>query len=241
MLYKQVNQKEWLLHDIIPPMLENLKIQLEYAFQTLRNDSIKGFITLTGSYITKAELQIKFANYHPDSPIKATITNSVPYFLEQAQQATNYISLALNRIDTFMMPSYKQATIEFLEDMYQNIEHVLHAFIYPNEASLFPYKVCHPKFFNPPLKQDLVIEFCIQDVFIVCNVFALDYNFLKHGAKAGPDNQHSFVTYKDKPVMILGEIKAQTQSPTLTDLRGSLKLILEWCQTYKQMLLQVEA
>ncbi|KAG1107406.1 hypothetical protein G6F42_016375 [Rhizopus arrhizus] len=110
-----------------------------------RNETIKGFITLTGSHITKAELQIKLANYHQDSPIKATITNTVPYFLEQAQQAINYISLAMNRVEAFTMPSYKQATIELLEDMYQYVDRALHAFDYPNEALLFPYKVCHPK------------------------------------------------------------------------------------------------
>ncbi|KAL9556867.1 hypothetical protein MBANPS3_001654 [Mucor bainieri] len=161
---------------------------------------------------------------------------------EKAQQAINYISLAMNRVEAFTTPSYKQATIEvsLLEDMYQYVDRALHAFDYPNEALLFPYKVCHPKFFSPPLKQDLVIEFCIQDVYIACNIYALDYNFLKHGAKAGSDNQHSFVTYKDKPVMILEEVKTQTQSPTLTELKGTLKLVLEWCQTYKQMLLQIE-
>jgi hypothetical protein len=41
--------------------------------------------------------------------------------------------------------------------------------------------------------------------------------------------------------MILDEVKTQTQSPTLTELKSLLKLILEWCQTYKQMLLQIDA
>ncbi|KAI7902652.1 RAVE subunit 2/Rogdi [Cokeromyces recurvatus] len=200
-----VKQRDWLLHDIIPHMLEKLKAQLEKSHTLLtsqtktdslpltQNDTLKGFITFAGFYITKAELQIKLTNYHPDSPIKATITNEAPYFLEQTQQATNYILLALDRIKTFTVSSYKQETIEFLEDMYQSIEYALHAFNYPNEASLFPYKVCHPKFFNPPLKQDLIIEFCIQDIFIACNIYALDYNFLKHGTKVMPDNQRSFV------------------------------------------------
>lgn len=40
--------------------------------------------------------------------------------------------------------------------------------------------------------------------------------------------------------MILEEVKTQTQSPTLTELKGILKQVLEWCQTYKQMLLQIE-
>lgn len=246
-----VKQREWLLHDVIPPMLEALKSQLEKSQRILtsqtkmdslpvsQNDAIKGFITLSGSYITKAELQIKFANYHPETPIKATIVGTTPYFLEQTQQATNYISLALNEISTFVMPSYKQATIELLDAMYQYVDRALHAFDYPSEASLFPYKVCHPKYFSPPLKQDLVIEFCVHDVFIACNAYALDYAFSKHNIKS--ENQNSVVTYKDKSVRIADEIKTQTQSPALTELKSSLKLILEWCQTHKQMLLQIEA
>ncbi|KAI8090381.1 RAVE subunit 2/Rogdi [Thamnidium elegans] len=246
-----VKQREWLLHDVIPPMLEKIKTQLEKSQNILisqtktdslpitQNDTIKGFITLTGSHITKAELQIKLPNYHPDTPIKATIANTTPYFLEQAQQASNYISLALNEIQTFIKPSYKQATIELMEIMYRYVDRALHAFDYPNEASLFPYKVCHPKFFSPPLKQDIAIEFCIHDVFIACNVYALDYNYIKHGTKV--DSQHTVVTYKDKQVMIMDQVKTQTQSPTLTELKFLLKSILEWSQTYKQMLLQIEA
>ncbi|KAI7885442.1 RAVE subunit 2/Rogdi [Mucor mucedo] len=245
-----VKQREWLLHSVIPPMLKKLLSQLEKSQDILtsqtkidslpitQNDTIKGVITLTGSHITKAELQIKLPNYQ-DTPIKATIVNTTPYFLEQAQQATNYISLAINEIRTFIRPSYKQATIELLEAMYQYVDRALHAFDYPNEASLFPYKVCHPKFFSPSLKQDIAIEFCIHDVFITCNVYALDYNYIKHGIKV--DSQHAVVTYKDKQVMILDEVRTQTQSPTLTELKSLLKLILEWCQTYKQMLLQIEA
>ncbi|KAI8087653.1 RAVE subunit 2/Rogdi [Gilbertella persicaria] len=197
-----VKQREWLLQDIIPLMLEKLKIRLQESKSILKsstksdslplvqNEAMKGFITVTGSFITKADLSIKMANYHQESPIKASITDSVPYFLEQAQQATNYLSLAISRIHDYKAPSFKQTTIELLEDMYQFIDRALHAFDYPNEASLFPYKVCHPKFFSPPLKQELVIEFCIQDVFIVCNVYALDYHFLKHGTKAGSDHPH---------------------------------------------------
>lgn len=97
--------------------------------------------------------------------------------------------------------------------MYQYVDRALHAFDYPSEASLFPYKVCHPKvkcsqhsgtyivskliivceqkYFSPPLKQDLVIEFCVHDVFIACNAYALDYAFSKHNIK--PENQNSVV------------------------------------------------
>ncbi|KAI8880852.1 hypothetical protein K501DRAFT_324778 [Backusella circina FSU 941] len=246
-----MKQRDWLLKDVVPPMLDKLKSQLEETQSlltsqtktdalplTTQNEAIKGLISLTGSHINKAELQIKLSNYHQETAVKAGIASSTPYFLEQAQQAINYLSLAANRAQTFTTPSFKQETIELLEDLYQYVDRALHAFDYPNEASLFPYKVCHPKLFSPPLKQDLVIEFCIHDIYIACNVYALDYNFQKHGVRA---DQHTIVTYKDKSVMILDKVKTQTQSPTLTDLKASLKLILEWCQTYKQMLLQIEA
>ncbi|PHZ11427.1 uncharacterized protein RHIMIDRAFT_244619 [Rhizopus microsporus ATCC 52813] len=122
-----------------------------------------------------------------------------------------------------------------LEDLYKYVDHALHAFDYPNEASLFPYKVCHPK---PPLKQDTVIEFCVQDVFITCNIYTLDYSHTKHNNKL--DKNSSVVTYKDKQVLIVDQIKTQTQSAMLTELKGSLKLMLELCQTHKQMLLQAK-
>ncbi|KAI8972739.1 RAVE subunit 2/Rogdi [Pilobolus umbonatus] len=246
------DQINWLLHSVIPPVLDRLRDQLTKCHTILTsqnktdslplicNDTIKGFINLTGSYINKAELQIKLPHYYQDNT-KATINNTVPYFLEQAQQSINYVSLAINRLQTFSKRSYKQATIELLADIYQYISHAIHAFDYPTEASLFPYKVCHPKYFSPPLKQDLIIEFCIHECHIACNVYALDYNYLKHGTKITPENQSSLVSYKDKSVMIIDEVKTQTQSPTLTELRTSLKLILEWCQTYKHMLLQIEA
>ncbi|KAI8968189.1 hypothetical protein BDF20DRAFT_839311 [Mycotypha africana] len=211
-----VKQRCWLLEDVIPNVLNELKAQLE-------------------------ELQIKVSSYHQDHLIKAAINSDMPYFLEQAKQASNYLSLASNRLKSFVTPSYKQATIAFLEDMYQYIDRALHAFDYPSEAALFPYKVCHPKFFSPPLKQDLVIEFCVRDIYIACNIYALDYNFLKHGHSKTASEERAFVTYKDKPVMILETVKTQAQSPMLTEFKTLTKSILEQCQTYKQMLLQIEA
>lgn len=41
--------------------------------------------------------------------------------MEKAQQAINYISLAMNRVETFSMPSYKQATIEVFLNIHYGI------------------------------------------------------------------------------------------------------------------------
>ncbi|KAI8381183.1 uncharacterized protein BYT42DRAFT_565610 [Radiomyces spectabilis] len=143
---------------------------------------------LSGDYINKGELQIKLPNYHADTPIKATIAGSTPYFLEQVQQANNYLALARKQTEALEAPFAKQSIIALLDDVCQFVDRAQHAFDYPNEASLFPYKVCQPKFFNPPLKQDLVIEFCLNDVYVVCNVYALDVSRHLHH-KAGHDHR----------------------------------------------------
>ncbi|KAI9006571.1 hypothetical protein CLU79DRAFT_780044 [Phycomyces nitens] len=135
-------------------------------------------------------------------------------------------------------PLTKQAAGELLDDLCGLIDRARQSFEYPSEAALFPYKVCHPKYFSPPLKQDLVIEFCIQDVFIVCNVYCLDY----HGTRGNKFNSDGpvFVTYKDKNATIVDQAKTKTQSPMLTELKTSLQSIRGLCQIYKQMLLQIE-
>ncbi|ORE22541.1 hypothetical protein BCV71DRAFT_288008 [Rhizopus microsporus] len=243
-----LKQREWLLYDVIPMMLDRFLHELKHSQDLItgqskadslplsHNDTIKGFLSLHGFYINKAELSIKLP--HQEAQMKASIVASAPYFLEQLQRAHNYLSLAIDQVEGFSKPSDNQVTIELLEDLYKYVNHALHAFDYPNEASLFPYKVCHPKFFQPPLKQDTVIEFCVQDVFIACNIYTLDYSHTKHNNKL--DKNNSIVTYKDKQVLIVDQIKTQTQSAMLTELKRSLKLMLELCQTHKQMLLQAK-
>ncbi|KAL0092748.1 RAVE subunit 2/Rogdi [Phycomyces blakesleeanus] len=204
---------------------------------TSKNDSIKGLITLSGTHINTAELQIKLTP-HQETAVKATIEETAPYFLEQAQQGRNYIGLATKRVRTMSEPLTKQAAVELLDDLCKLIDRARSSFEYPSEAALFPYKVCHPKYFSPPLKQDLVIEFFIQDVFIVCNVYCLDYNTTR-GNKFSSDSP-VFVTYKDKNATVVDQAKTKTQSPMLTELKASLQSIRGLCQIYKQMLLQIE-
>ncbi|KAL0082374.1 RAVE subunit 2/Rogdi [Phycomyces blakesleeanus] len=244
-------QREWLLHDIMPPMLHRLREHLETSLSILskqtkmdslplttsKNDSIKGLITLSGTHINTAELQIKLTP-HQETAVKATIEETAPYFLEQAQQGRNYIGLATKRVRTMSEPLTKQAAVELLDDLCKLIDRARSSFEYPSEAALFPYKVCHPKYFSPPLKQDLVIEFFIQDVFIVCNVYCLDYNTTR-GNKFSSDSP-VFVTYKDKNATVVDQAKTKTQSPMLTELKASLQSIRGLCQIYKQMLLQIE-
>ncbi|CEG73950.1 hypothetical protein RMATCC62417_09234 [Rhizopus microsporus] len=235
-----LKQREWLLYDVIPMMLDRFLYELKHSRDLItgqtkadslpltHNDTIKGFLSLHGFYINKAELSIKLP--HQEAQMKTGIVASAPYFLEQLQRAHNYLSLAIDQVEGFSKPSDSQVTIELLEDLYKYVDHALHAFDYPNEASLFPYKVCHPK--------DIVIEFCVQDVFIACNIYTLDYSHTKHSNKL--DKNSSIVTYKDKQVLIVDQIKTQTQSAMLTELKRSLKLMLELCQTHKQMLLQAK-
>ncbi|KAI9301523.1 RAVE subunit 2/Rogdi [Cunninghamella echinulata] len=248
-------ERDWILKDILPTGLLNLKEHISksldilatapnktdaLALSTTQNETIKGYVNFTGTYINKAEIQVRLPNFHPETPIKAIIQPTLPYFLEQAQQCKNYIILANKLIQEYQKPLSKQKAIEFFDSMCHLMDRALYALDYPNELTLFPYKVCHPKFFSPPLRQDLVVEFCINDVYIVCNVYAIDNN--NHSTRKLTDRQHHHhVTYKDKMTEIIGEAKTQTQSPMLTQLKASLDSIRIYCQTYKRMLLQIQA
>ncbi|ORY96328.1 Rogdi leucine zipper containing protein-domain-containing protein [Syncephalastrum racemosum] len=249
-------QRHWLLHDVLPSILENLQLRLNQCLGMLsqqqqaktdalplssgQNESIKGLLTLNGPYITKAELQVRLPNYHQDTPVKIKIT--APIFLEQAQQGANYIALAAERMQQttdasakLQTPALKEAAVELFEDVCQYVQRALSAFEYPGEASLFPCKVCHPKYFEPPLSEDLVIEFCIHEIHVVCNIYALEF---KPGK---PTDVHQVVLYKDKHAQVMDQSHTRTQSPMLTDLKMLLQSVREVCQSYRQMLLEIDA
>ncbi|KAI9277408.1 Rogdi leucine zipper containing protein-domain-containing protein [Sporodiniella umbellata] len=238
-----MKERDWLLEDVIPDILYQSLDELVQSERWLtdadkvdslpltQNEAIKGLLVLNGWYINKAELSIY--SVHQEGIFKTSIVPKTPYFLEQLQQTHHYIQLAIHLLRGFKKPVSKACIVELLEDVHNYVNRALHALDYPNPASLFPYKVCHPKCFVPPLKQDTVIEFCIQDVFITCNLYALD--FTKHNKQ-----DHTMVTYQDKQATVLHHVKTQTQSPTLTELKGSIQRVLELCQTHKQMLLQIK-
>ncbi|CDH50194.1 predicted protein [Lichtheimia corymbifera JMRC:FSU:9682] len=246
-------QEQWLLQCIIPSALERLQCQLQNSLSILsknntkadslplssaQNESLKGYITLQGAHISKAELSVRLSNgSHQDMQLKASITSDMPYFLEQIQQGANYLMLAAERMATVDQHDHALVTtVELLEDVCQYVDRAELAFEYPNETELFPYKVCHPKYFTPSLREDVVIEFCVQDVYIVCNTFALDFR----NKFAATNDTHTCVMYKDKNAWIMDQCRTQTQSPMLTELKACLRSIRAICQTYRQMLLQVD-
>ncbi|KAI9318044.1 RAVE subunit 2/Rogdi [Dichotomocladium elegans] len=264
-----IQQEQWLLESVIPLTFNRLKSELENGLAVLskhtrkadslplsstQNEALKGFIALEGAYITKAELSIRLAN---ERQIKTTITSSMPYFLEQIQQGANYLKLAAERMSFFMENNdemqkkvTKRDTIELLEDLCQYVDRTELAFVYPNPADLFPYKICHPKHFMPPLRDDVVIEFCVHDVYLVCKIFSLDFRGGKSNSAAATaaavNNPHntdspSCVTYKDKTAWIVDQCRTQTQSPMLTEIKACLRSIRSICQKYSQMLLQAES
>ncbi|ORX57962.1 hypothetical protein DM01DRAFT_1405637 [Hesseltinella vesiculosa] len=242
------NQQTWLLASVLPSVLGELETHLETCLtlftdtkldalplSSTQNESIKGYINFSGTTIQKADIQVRLGNAHWDTSVRAMIQPTTPYFLEQAQQCKNYLQLAFNKVKKHQGLNSKHHAIQFFDAMCQLMDCALHALDYPNESSLFPYKVCHPKFFTPPLKQDLIIEFCISDVYLICNVFGLDQstNSIKWDHR-----HHHHVTYKDKVMEVLDEARAQTQSPMLTGLKANLTTIADLCLTFKQSLLQ---
>ncbi|KAI7865921.1 Rogdi leucine zipper containing protein-domain-containing protein [Spinellus fusiger] len=180
-------QRQWLLDDVMPLMLQQLQDHLQQCLYILsfqskadalplssaKNETIKGVITLKGLYINSAELQIK--STHNAESIKVSIDSQTPYFLEQTQQGKNYIGLATRHLQTFQGALTKQSALQLLDTISHHVGRARLSLL-SSATTLFPYKVCHSKSFSPPLRQDLVIEFYIQDVCVVCNVYWLDYS-----------------------------------------------------------------
>ncbi|CAO3624474.1 unnamed protein product [Cunninghamella blakesleeana] len=199
-------ERDWILNNVLPTGLLKLKDNISksldilstspnktdaLALSTTQNEAIKGYVNFTGTHINKAEIQVRLPNFHPETPLKAIIQPNIPYFLEQAQQCKNYITLANKLIQEYQKPLSKKKAVEFFDSMCHLMDRALYALDYPNELTLFPNKVCHEKSFSPPLRKDLVVEFCISDIYIVCNVYAIDNNeSTSRTIKLTTDRQH---------------------------------------------------
>jgi len=178
-------------------------------------------------------LQIKLPNYHRESQIKACISESNPYHLEQARNCQNYTWLAIDLIERNSGLTSLCNMSNFLKDVLKYVKQAQLAFCLPSEAKSFPYRVCQPKHFTPPLPEDLVVEICIDRIYIVCHVYALDLQLQPSSDK--------YISYKDKFAAVIDECHVRTQSPLLTDIASSLTKASDIFSEFQLKLIQISA
>ncbi|CAO3669026.1 unnamed protein product [Umbelopsis ramanniana] len=203
------------------------------VLSSLSNETLKGVISLLGTKIIKGDLQIRLPNYHRDSQIKACISENNPYHLEQARNCQNYTQLAIDLIDCHPGISSICSVSNFLEDILKYVKQAQMAFNSPSEAKSFPYRVCQPKHFTPPLPEDLVVEISIDHIHVLCNVYALELHQHQKSDK--------YIPYKDKFATVLDECRVRTQSPLLTDIAASLTKAADICSEFQLKLIQISA
>ncbi|CAM0141397.1 unnamed protein product [Umbelopsis sp. WA50703] len=203
----------------------------QYLIIIHSNETLKGVISLCGTQIIKGDLQIKLPNYH--SQIKVGISESNPYHLEQAKHCQNYVHLAIDLIERTPTPTSIASVSNHLANILKLVKQAQLAFNVLSEAKSFPYRVCQPRHFSPPLPEDLVVEISIDRIHILCNVFGLELHPIQRSDK--------YLPYKDKYALVLDECRVRTQSPILTDVETSLTKVSDICSEFQLKLTQISA
>ncbi|KAF9978255.1 hypothetical protein BGZ73_003062 [Actinomortierella ambigua] len=123
-----------------------------------------------------------------------------PYFLEQIKDIQNHLAQALFPLEDFWtLASFSSSSspasptssscpktscspprsIELpavqtlLQHLQRHLRGAIENLARPSREKLYPFRVCDPKIFTPPLSEDFVLEFYIRDAKVVCAAYAL--------------------------------------------------------------------
>ncbi|RUS19304.1 hypothetical protein BC937DRAFT_87701 [Endogone sp. FLAS-F59071] len=113
-----------------------------------------------------------------------------------------------------------------------------------SEEKLFPLKARDNKLFNPELPEDLIVEFFISEIFVICKVSALQYHanvpiasaVAKFSLLGGPKPANKMVKYKGQNAVVIDEVKVDSKSPVLVDMLAALKSVEDACRQFRTKL-----
>ncbi|KAG9288929.1 hypothetical protein G9A89_019551 [Geosiphon pyriformis] len=261
-LETQERELQWLLNSQLPNAILELKRGLRkcealinsqehefigtttLAVSSNNNDTLKGFVTLNRSAILKGELQLKLPNYNRGNLLKVQINALKPYFVEQLVDAQNYFTMALDALDSLNEPYSKQSITEILESALKYITNSRNVLSSANEDRNFPYKICDPQMFNPPLADDFIIEFFVEGAEIVTSVYALQYQIpatptpklVQLGGILSSKQPAKVCKYKDKQAIILDQISVRSLDPRLEEIVEGLRKTERECLAWRAKL-----
>ncbi|KAL7746377.1 hypothetical protein RI367_008307 [Sorochytrium milnesiophthora] len=170
---------KWLLAVHFPALLAELAIHLQEALNELSaldtmmgasaaflpivapNDTVRGSATIAGTAITKAELIIKSPNINRGHQLKTSL--SAPLNLEQLQQASNHLGMALESLQNYFPPYTQQTIVEIIQKINLHLNMTSVCVGAPDRSRLFPRMMLPTKllFANTPLPDDAYIHFHI--------------------------------------------------------------------------------
>jgi len=211
----------------IPPKILGATFPL-----TTSGDILKGFVTLNGNSIVKADLTIKFSRWNNGKPFQTSLAPAAPYVLNQIQNSRNYVHLAVSELDNFTRDCDQDYTREnsrrLLNSISVNLKRAMDAVVYtnPNQKYSEVMFVSRSSFY-PTLPSDLSIGFSISSDKLFVSVHGLHLlTSSQLSAKNARDRANTTTSYSiiGKPITVEGQnyeildhVEVECSVPSLTE------------------------
>ncbi|KAG0224341.1 hypothetical protein BGW42_005177 [Actinomortierella wolfii] len=116
----------------------------------------------------------------------------------QQQQQPASSSLSSPSVETSPPPPIELSAVQTLLQLLQrHLRGAIENLARPSKEKLYPFRVCDPKIFAPPLNEDFILEFYIRDSKVVCAAYALQLSTPPPSVSGGsalyhPQPQHYY-------------------------------------------------
>ncbi|KAJ1651987.1 hypothetical protein IWQ61_007569 [Dispira simplex] len=246
-LETQLSERQWLLGRQLPAVLQEITLQIRMALLAMgdtfedgskekssggstlaisspNHDNVKGFVSIFGKHITKADVQISLPKQHKIHPVHAKIQpHTSPVLLTQVQDTTNYLHLIVELIEDFPTQLSVCQALTGLSDLGDLLQRTRECFYPDSGRQDFRYLVHR---FLPALPENLGVEFFINGENFVTQASLLKENhysfknLLWHGL-GGPRQSHPS---SDKFVLptLAHQVTVETPYPYLKTALGAL-------------------
>ncbi|KAJ1963608.1 hypothetical protein IWQ62_003165, partial [Dispira parvispora] len=242
-----LSERQWLLDRQLPTVLQEITLQIRMALLAMgdtledrstekssggstlaisspNQDSVKGFVSIFGKHITKADVQICLPRQYKIHPVHAKIQpHTSPVLLAQVQDITNYLHLIVELIEDFptSLSVYQAQTgLSDLEDLLQRTRECF----YPDSGRQDFRFLVHRLL--PALPENLGVEFFISGENFVTQVSLLkeSHHSFKNMLGHGPGESRQSHPSSDKPALpvLAHQVTIETLYPYLKTALGAL-------------------
>ncbi|KAI9595565.1 Rogdi leucine zipper containing protein-domain-containing protein [Syncephalis fuscata] len=252
-------ETDWLLNTEFDTLSMELKSECQdrvpfdsqgetLVLSTPNSENLKGFVRLKGSEIGKGDIAAILSSVDRGQPIRTAFLqiSLIPYsgnvyvmIATIHQQATLLEAL----IKKLSCPKSLEEGKKIMYTLIKQIDHVLVAFN-PSPDLMFPKRPHHTESFDPPLSEQLAMEFYLDNTELVAVVRALKYH------DTPPTRYRSLIygwvepppvyPWNGRLVEVVETIQVHSPVPSLTNLWNSLRSIRTLCGAYREKITAIE-
>lgn len=252
----------WLLTDEVPSMLKQLKTFIQACLQKFNivsspahtmkgnnfllslpnSDAIKGLINVAGDSVIKAELKFKFPK-HANSGIGTFIFEQCPWKLEQLQDTSNHLKMALEELKEQELNDVaidKRRLTMLLDQVMMSLSCAKNSLIVPVKYSLSEIMYNNAqRVLNPPIPEEILVTFYINYDKLVFVVYLLNILTTAPSQKHQSQDQTaagSVFEHEDCWFEIANKYEITCSVPWMKDLIIWINTAQQLCQQMKDKL-----